>query len=657
MSLLWILIDVALLTVVSIAMMVLTGILARRLFDMRIGTVRIILAGLLGLGAGLGFESRFVWGEAEYSLALLPVLIGVIMLVTIAFLVLFELVAPQGSIPRVDQWGPGLRRALSRNRRYAELVRIAGRHGLIPFTLSTATDSAAVAERRRQGLALRDALQEAGGAFVKLGQLLSTRPDVLPVEITDALASLQQRVEPAPYAQIRPVLERALGAPIESVFSHLSTDPLAAASIGQVYRGTLLSGEEVAVKVRRPGVVPLVERDLSIARRLADRFHDTSAWARRMGVKGLVDNLGASLEEELDYTLEASNITGMEQAQSALRPEARVRVLRCHTALSTEEVLVMEFVRGDVLSDARALASRSPEERRALAARLFAAMLSQIAEAGIFHADPHPGNIVVTEAGELELLDLGSVGTLDSLSRGRLVDLLMAVARGDTQQFADGLIAFVELPDEIDEIALRRDIGSFMASRMGGGRALDAAALAETLTVLSRHGLAIPSELTLPFRALGTVEGSLRALDPDFDLVAAATAYSDARRASFREPSTLREALEAETATLLPMLQRLPRRVDRLGDDLARGRLSVNVRVLADRRDRWFLRSIVDLAALAFLAGVFGIMAALLLTSDVGPQVTDTLSLFQLFGYLCLVVTGILTFRVLFDTMRRRSAP
>lgn len=317
----------------------------------------------------------------------------------------------------------------------------------------------------------------------------------------------------------------------------------------------------------------------------------------------------------------------------------------------------MEFVRGDVLSDTDALAARPPEQRSALAARLFSAMLSQIAEAGIFHADPHPGNILITDSGELELLDLGSVGTLGSLARGRLIDLLIAVSQGDAQQFADGLIAFVELPDEVDETALRRDIGAFMAARMGGGRSLDAAALAEKITVLSRHGLAVPSELTLPFRALGTVEGSLRALDPEFDLITAATAYTESRKHALREPATLKEALEGETATLLPMLRRLPHRVDRLGDDLARGRLSMNVRILADRRDRWFLRSIVDLAALTFLAGVFGIMAALLLTSGGGPQLTDTLTLFQIFGYLCLVVAGILTFRVLFDTMRHRSAP
>lgn len=335
MSLVRILLDVSVLAAVSIILMVLTGVMARRLFDMRIGTVRIILAGLLGLGAGIGFESRFVWNSAEYTPALLPVLIGVIVLVTIAFLVFFELLAPQGSIPRVDQWIPGIRRTMSRNQRYAELIRIAGRHGLIPFTLSTATDSAAVAERRRQGRALRAALQDAGGAFVKLGQLLSTRPDVLPVEITDALASLQQRVAPAPYEEIEPVLERALGGPVAATFSHLETVPLAAASIGQVYAGTLRSGEEVAVKVRRPGVVPLVERDIAIARRLAARFDGTSAWARRMGLKDLVENLSASLQEELDYTLEAANITGMAQAQSTLRPDARVRVLHCHSTLST----------------------------------------------------------------------------------------------------------------------------------------------------------------------------------------------------------------------------------------------------------------------------------------------------------------------------------
>ena len=658
MSTVQIFLDVALIAVATVALMLLIGAFARRLLGTRVSAPRVILAGVAGLGGALGFESRFVWRADEYTPAMIPILFGIILLVAITVLVVAEFLVPQGTVARPDRWLPNLREALDRNRRTGEILRIATRHRLLPFKIETGRTAKAHAQRFAQARSVRLALEEAGGAFVKLGQLLSTRPDVVPEEYIAALADLQQRVPPAPWPDIAPALDQVLaaaGTDRAGAFSAFDEEPFAAASIGQVYRATLADGSPVAVKIRRPGIVPLIERDTDIATRFARRLESSGGWAAQMGVERLVTSLSESLSDEVHYAIEAANLLAMAGAQHQLSADARVRIPRLHEALSSDDVLTMEFVSGTTLSDGAAL-TRIPEaQREALAQRLLRSTLAQIMDAGVFHADLHPGNIVVTAEGELALLDFGSIGRLDSTTRARLADVLLAFSRRDAAGFADALLEFVEIPDDLDEPLLRREIADFMARRLGPGARIDAAVFTEIVAVLSRHGLTPPPELTVPFRALASVEGSLRVLAPEFDLVAEAAQYAERRLASAARPTSVAKALTDEFFSVLPLVRRLPHRVDRITGNLADGRLSMNVRMLADKRDRGFLRDLVNLAALTFLAGVFGIMAAMLLVSASGPRLTETLTLFQVFGYLLLIVSGVLTLRALFDPLRRRG--
>lgn len=648
-----IILEVIGMAVLTVLLMIVLGAFARRFLGVRIGITRILIAGVVGLGAEVGFESQFLWG-AEYSPAMIPIQVGIIVFVAVAFLVVAELLVPQGTVPRPDQWMPAVRSTIDRSRRYTDLVRIAAKHKLVPFSIDSSETSAGSAERTRQAVALKAALQDAGGAFVKLGQLLSTRPDVLPVEFTTVLATLQQRVPAVAWDEVEPTLTAALGRPIAEVFATFDETPVAAASIGQVYLATLASGERVAVKVRRPGVVPLVQRDSDIALRVARRLDQTGGWAQQMGLEPLARSLTQSLADELDYGIEASNMLALRETQRELPAMARMSIPRCLTEYSTSDVLVMEYVDGHTLSEPGAVAGLDDDTRAALAGRLLAAVLAQIMDTGVFHSDLHPGNVVVTDDAQLWLLDFGSVGRLDSAVRERLADVLLAFTRGDSAAFADALLAFVELPDDLDETALRRRIGEFMARRLGPGARMDAAVFSEIVGILNRFGLSVPSELTVPFRAIATMDGTLRVLSPGFDLVAEASGYADERLAEATRPPAIAREVVDELTGLIPLVRRLPHRVDRITGDLADGRLGVNVRLLADKRDRGFVREVVSLAALAFLAGVFGIMAAMLLTSTTGPEVTSTITLFQVFGYLLLVVSGVLTLRVIFDVLRRR---
>lgn len=647
--------NVVLMAVATTLVLILIGAFTRRALGVRIGTIRILIAGVIALGAEVGFESQAVWRSGAFNPALLIVQFGIVLFVATAFLVVAELLVPQGTVPSPGEIVRDTRNASVRARRYTELVRIATRHRLVPFKLNTDPSSAGSAERTRQAEALRDALQDAGGAFIKLGQLLSTRPDVLPVEFTTVLAGLQQQVPPAPWDEIAPIIEAELGRPASAVFARIESVPVAAASIGQVHIAELATGEKVAVKVQRPGIVPLVERDVDITRRIAARLGESTSWARRFGIEDLAQSLTDNLLDELDYRVEAASIAAMAAAQEQHPSGERLTVPRHIAPLCTKRVLVMEFIEGGTVSDAAVVDRLPAADRTTLATRLLRSTLTQIVDDGVFHSDLHPGNVMLTPDGGLALLDFGSVGRLDSQVRGQIVDLLLAVSRRDSVAFADALIAFVELPDDVDEYQLRRQIGDFMSRNLGPGASFDAAAIAQIMQVLAMNHLSAPPQLTVAFRAMATLEGTLRVLDPSFDLLAEATAYAQERVTQAQRPIPLARTAVDELVGMLPMLRRLPARVDRITGSLAEGRLSVNVRLLADHRDRQLLREFLNLGAIAFLAGVFGIMAAMLLVSTGGPEIAPDLTLFELFGYLLVVVSGVLTLRVLFDVFRRRA--
>lgn len=627
----------------------------RRWLGVRVGLLRIVIGGIVGLAAEVAFEAQFVWGQSHSTFALIPIQLGIILLVSLAFLVIAELILPTGTVPAPTKWIPALRTRLDRGRRYSQITRIAIRHGLLPTRRpSTAATLEAAQARARQARALRSALEEAGVAFVKLGQILSTRADILPREFLDELANLQERVPPEPWATVRPLLEQELGAPLSTVFAEFDETPLAAASVGQVYRGRLHDGTAVAVKVQRPGIVPKVDRDLDIAVRMASALQTTTEWGRSLGVRALARSFASALREELDYRIEARNMETMETIEASHPPMERVRIPHCFTEFSSERVLVMGLIDGSTLSDGGATSGIPPAEREAQAHRLFSSLLRQIMVDGVFHTDLHPGNVMLLPGADLAMIDFGSVGRLDSEMRGQISEVLLAFYRGDSRGVADVLLNLVELPESIDERELRRELGVFMSFHLGAGASVDVAMFTDLVALLARHQLAIPAELASAFRAVAVIEGTLRELSPTFDVLTASRDYAQSRLKSALRPTSLKETATDELTTLIPLLRRIPRRVDRLGSLLESGRLSVNVRMLADPRDRGMIRELVNQLVLAFLAGVAGVMATILLVSGGGPPVTPTLSLYQIFGYTLIVVAAVLVLRVLFDVFRLR---
>ncbi|WP_243874686.1 AarF/UbiB family protein [Arthrobacter woluwensis] len=577
----------------------------------------------------------------------------------VAVLMACEIMVPTGTLPNPFSW---LRSARAHSRqagRYTEVVRIASRHGLALGFRGLSRHARDREERTAR--ALRQTLEEAGVTFVKLGQMLSTRSDLLPAAYIRELSRLQSEVQPEPWDRIREALDRELGKPAADVFSHIDHTPLAAASVAQVHTATRgpvgpdHTRWDVVLKIQRPSALEQVGLDISIIEQLARWLERTAPWARRLGAVALARGFAASLTEELDYRVEAENTRALAHA---VRGE-ELRVPQVHEELSTERLLIMERVHGVPLGRAgEQLAALNPVARRSLARTLLRATISQLTVDGVFHADLHPGNVLLCEDGRLALLDFGSVGRLESGSRRALVSLLFAVDADDERLACDALLELLDPPARLDERRLTRELGQLMVRFRGGfGPQGGAALFGKLFTLVLDHGFAVPPQIAAAFRALAALEGTLRLLDPGFDVIAEARELGSEHLEQEFTPERLKTELSRQALTLLPTLARLPRRVDRLADALEQGTLTARVRVLADDGDRGFLTRLFQQLIVAVLAAAATIGAVLLILDDSGPSLTASLSWHSFFGFTLLFAGFVLALRAVTLAFRGSAGP
>jgi ubiquinone biosynthesis protein len=645
---------------VSLPGVLVVAVLAARLLGARRSLLANLLSGLVGWLAGVGLSTLIAQGQPDPTAGFIRNVWVFSTIFAMGATVFAELLARPGALARAQSGLSrlprplhALRRRARRISRYAQITSIAMRYGLGPVLgLSRAepdVDDSDHDARAPTARRLRLALEEAGGVFLKLGQVLSTRSDLLPARVCDELARLQDSVPAAAPADMRRLLEAEVG-PADEVFAEFDWTPLGTASIGQAYRARLHTGEAVVVKVQRPGIRAAIERDIDVLTELARMMEDRTSWGREYRVRELADEFVDQLRDELDFRAEARNA---EEIRSNLPPDGSVRVPRVHGEWTTGQVLVMDWFDGPSVQHVDGL---DGARRRELADELMRTMLQQVLVDGRFHADPHPGNILVLgERGEaVGLIDFGAAGRLDPVQQTALRDLLVGVVRRDPGQLRDAVLQVAELRRDLDEDALERAVARFVARQLGPGATPSAQMLGELLTLCFAFGLTLPPELSTVFRAIGTLEGTLRVLSPGYLAIDAAQRIAGEWAREAVSPSALPNLARDEVMRVLPVLRRLPYHVDRLASMAQRGRLTARVSLFSQDGDQRFITVLVNRAILAFLGGTLGVLSAILLVSTTGPAFTGVTTLFQFFGYFGLFCATVLILRVLVAVLRDR---
>jgi ubiquinone biosynthesis protein len=423
---------------------------------------------------------------------------------------------------------------------------------------------------------LRTALQELGTTFIKLGQILGTRSDLLPESYIVALSTLQDRLPPVPLDMVRAVLEQELGAPPEQVFAHFEETPLATASIGQVHAATLLDGSDVVVKVRKPGISEEIELDLAILHDLAHLAAGRIDSPLMQNLEETVEHFADGLRDELDCTIEGRNI---EQFASGLHPRIKVTTPRVYWDYTTPRVLTASRFHGVKVTDGPGLASFGVVPR--LLARELARMaMHSIFVNGFFHADPHPGNYIVQADGTIAVIDFGLVGRLDDGTRRDLLLMLAAWVSGDADDMAEGLLALGVTRGGSEFSQLKSDMRR-LVTRYHGARLKDIQAarmLSDVFGLARRRHLVLRGDLTLMAKTLAMHEGIGLALDPQFHLPTVARPFVRSALRSFYMPSPDRRAAALNIAAFLNLAGSFPSRAQRLLNRLERGEMGVAVR-------------------------------------------------------------------------------
>jgi ubiquinone biosynthesis protein len=372
-------------------------------------------------------------------------------------------------------------------------------------------------ERLTQPVRLRLAMEELGPTFIKLGQILSTRPDLIPREYAEEFGKLQDRVPSISLEEVGRQIRKELGQSAEEVFAEFTPAPIAAASIAQVHRARLHNGEEVVVKIRRPGIDRVVETDLDILMGLAYLIERHIPTGDIYDPVGIVKEFRRTITREMDFSREGHTI---DRFAANFAGDSTFHVPRVFWDYTGETVLTMEFVEGIKVSDFEQLTEKG-HDLKTIARHGADAFLRQVLVHGLFHGDPHPGNIFILPGDTICMLDYGMVGRLSENLKFQIVDLLVAILQQDVEGLIDQLLYSGELTDEVNTRALRRDLAEFIDAyyeiplqEMNAGRLL-----AEFVEILTHYRIRFPSDLMLLAKALVTMEGLGRQLDPDFNMI------------------------------------------------------------------------------------------------------------------------------------------
>lgn len=434
-------------------------------------------------------------------------------------------------------------------------------------------------KKLNQAVRFRLMLQSLGPTFVKLGQMLSTRPDLIDDEFAEELGNLRDKVPPDPPEVIRAIIESELGAPVDELFDEFPDTPIAAASIGQVFKAKLKGTDEwVAVKVQRSNILKIIRADISVLKDMSRIMTKAFSSIERLDPVGAVDEFGVMIMRELDYTLEARNITRLSKNMEEVE---NVRVPKLYMDFSSSRVLTMEFIDG-VPMDELGTEGAPDVDPKAMVSPLTTAIIKQIFIDGFFHADPHHGNLFVDRDGQIVMIDLGAMGYLESGRRGEVTDFYMALMGGDEEKAAYTIVQICgQSLGDINISRLAHDIRDYMdfLELRKKGYTIDGGINQKAVTILLKNGLRPPSSWVLLDRAMLQLEGVIHTLDPNADYMAVASENMGMLAKEKYMPQRKEQPLQAllTTRNYIEFLRELPTRADRLMTKLETDQLTVKV--------------------------------------------------------------------------------
>jgi ubiquinone biosynthesis protein len=485
---------------------------------------------------------------------------------------------------------------------------------------------------------MRLALEELGPTFIKLGQLLSTRPDVIPKGYINEFARLQDDVPFCSIEQIRDQIRHELQADVGELFTYFDPQPVAAASIAQVHRARLHNGSDVVIKVRRPGVVELIEADIDIMMGLAHMAERHLPGSDIYDPVGLVREFARTIRREMDFSREGHTI---EKIAGNFAGDATMYFPHVYWETTAKGILTLEYIEGIKVSDLAAL-EQAALDRRIIAKRGADAFLKMVLNHGFFHGDPHPGNVFILPGNVICLLDYGMVGRLDAEMKGYLIDILLAIIDRNVDEVISLLIYAGDIPDPINTRSLKRDLGEFIDSyyelplhEIEVGRML-----MEFIEIMTTYHIKFQSDLMLLAKALVTVEGMGRELDPDFDMVEHVRPFMER---DFRErlsPRHLAKEMGGHVMSLVQLAKNLPKDIKELLNRINRNKFKID---LEHRGLDFFVRELdksINRLSFSLIIAALIVGSSIVMQTDKGPLLFD-FPVFAFLGYTIAMVIGL----------------
>jgi predicted unusual protein kinase regulating ubiquinone biosynthesis (AarF/ABC1/UbiB family) len=503
-------------------------------------------------------------------------------------------------------------------KRYKDIAMLLVKYGSKDIVKTTGTDDTMLEDEIVSGdikkgdpeQLARD-LEELGPTFIKLGQLLSTRPDFLPQPYLDALSRLQDNVKPFSFEEVEQIVQDELGVRISKAFMEFNPEPMAAASLGQVHKAKLRDGRPVAIKVQRPGIRETILHDLGALNDIADTLDRHTDAGRRYSFQNILGEFKKALLQELDYRQEAQNLIKLGQN---LERYPDIIVPQPVEDYSSSKVLTMDFVRGTKVTSLSPLAYIDLDGKK-LARELFEAYLDQVLIDGFFHADPHPGNVFITDDHKVALIDLGMVARVDPEVRESLLKLLLYVSDGrgkDAAEISKGLGTPLH---DFDEEKFTQEVTEFVArshdatlEQIKVGRVV-----VELTRIAANNGIRTPSELTMLGKTLLNLDQIGRTLDPEFNPNAVIREHADTilRRHFFRKASP--GNIFSSLLEVNELVQKFPSRLNSLMDALANNRFQLKIDAIDDLRLMENMQKIANRIAMGIVLGALIIGAALMM--------------------------------------------